>query len=71
LVVWTKALAINLPADEIEELARAVHIVNLGKVPVFVGPCSGRWGLGQCQEADRKRRPGKSGRLLLVSWNDC
>jgi hypothetical protein len=37
LVVWTKALAINLPADEIEELARAVHIVNLGKVPVFVG----------------------------------
>ncbi|MCI0398024.1 MAG: sodium-translocating pyrophosphatase [Chloroflexi bacterium] len=41
LVVRTKAEAAGLSAEAIEEMARAVHTVDLGKVPVFVGALAG------------------------------
>jgi K(+)-stimulated pyrophosphate-energized sodium pump len=41
LVVRTKALANGLAAEEIESMARATHVVDLGKVPVFVGALAG------------------------------
>ncbi|MFZ0547256.1 MAG: sodium-translocating pyrophosphatase [Candidatus Promineifilaceae bacterium] len=41
LVVRTKGLASGLPIDEIERMAQAVHVVDLGKVPVFVGALTG------------------------------
>lgn len=41
LVVRTQARATGLPAEQIEELAQAVHIVDLGQVPVFVGALAG------------------------------
>ncbi|HBY98840.1 MAG: sodium-translocating pyrophosphatase [Ardenticatenaceae bacterium] len=41
LVVRTKAQAAGLPSEQIEALAREVHTVDLGKVPVFVGSLAG------------------------------
>ena len=41
LVVRTNELAAGTPIEEVERLAKAVHSVDLGKVPVFIGALAG------------------------------